>query len=391
MNLFRLALLSAVVAFAADLPSSPAAKPQQQFIEGWLGRLLRNGPEWFASAEAARVADNLLLYQRENGGWPKGKDAHRTLSAQEAAAIGKQKRSIDTTLDNGATHTQIRFLARVYAANPQPRFREGVLRGIDWLLAAQYPNGGWPQCWPDFVHTNQPADRPGLKVSRRNPRGLTRFVTFNDGVMTSALRLLDAVARSRPEFAFVDEIRRRKAADAVARGVQCVLRCQVRVGDKLTVWGGQHDVETLEPRWGRTFEPVALTASESVGVVRFLMDIEKPSPQVVASVEAAVRWFESARIPGIRLLRQPAPASPRGFDLTVATDPDAAGLWARFYEIGTDRPLFGDHDDFVHHNLSDISVERRTGYAWYGSWPEDVIRAYPAWRSKLRCRSDSKE
>jgi len=65
-------------------------------------------------------------------------------------------------------------------------------------------------------------------------------------------------------------------------------------------------------------------------------------------------------------------------------DPGAPGLWARYYEIGTDRPLFGDHDDEVHRKFSDISVERRTGYAWYGSWPEDVLRAYPAWKRELR-------
>jgi len=42
---------------------------------------------------------------------------------------------------------------------------------------------------------------------------------------------------------------------------------------------------------------VALTAFESLDVLKFLMDIEKPGPQVVAAVEAAVEWFERVRIP----------------------------------------------------------------------------------------------
>ncbi len=79
MKLLSVALLPAVAAAAY------AAEPPRQFIEAWLENLLRKGPEWLASAEAARVAGNLLLYQRENGGWPKGKDAHKVLSEQERA------------------------------------------------------------------------------------------------------------------------------------------------------------------------------------------------------------------------------------------------------------------------------------------------------------------
>ena len=217
-----MALKGRILALWLVTAAALQAAPGQEYIEAWLQERLREAPEWFASAEAARIADNLLLYQRENGGWRKGQDAHKVVSDREKAAILKQKSLTDTMLDNGATHTQIRFLARVHQVNPQRRFRAGILKGIDWLLAAQYANGGWPQCWPDFVNTNQ------HRVSRRNPDGLTRFITFNDDVMVSALRVLDAVARSRPEFAFVDETRRRKAADAVSRGWSafCAARCR---------------------------------------------------------------------------------------------------------------------------------------------------------------------
>ena len=37
-------------------------------------------------------------------------------------------------------------------------------------------------------------------------------------------------------------------------------------------------------------------------------------------------------------------------------------MWARFYEIGTNRPIFSDRDGFAKHDLSEIGYERRNGY-----------------------------
>ena len=94
----------------------------------------------------------------------------------------------------------MRYLASVYAATRDDRFRSSFLAGVDFLLAAQYPNGGWPQYFP-------------LRAD------YSRHITFNDEAMTGVLQMLDDVARSRPMVAFVDASRRARAADAVARGV----------------------------------------------------------------------------------------------------------------------------------------------------------------------------
>jgi PelA/Pel-15E family pectate lyase len=331
-------------------------------------------PEWYAGAEAIRIADNFLLYQRANGGWPKGKDLEAPLSDQEKTALAGKKQRTDTSLDNDSTHSQIRFLAKVQAATGHERFRAAILKGIDWLLAAQYPSGGWPQFYPDTVSYNQ-------SVSRRNPEGLARFITFNDDAMIGAMRVLDGVARRQPEFRFVDDARRLRAAKAVQASIACILRCQVRVNGVRAAWAAQYDDRSFEPRWGRTFEPVAISVRESVSIVRFLLDIENPGREVREAVVAAVAWFQKVRLSGIRVLKKPDSSSPRGFDRVVVQERDAPAVWTRYYEIGTNRPLFGDRDDEVHFSLAEISLERRTGYEWYGAWAEELIRTqYPAWR-----------
>jgi len=66
-------------------------------------------------------------------------------------------------------------------------------------------------------------------------------------------------------------------------------------------------------------------------------------------------------------------------DRVVVPDPNAPPLWARFYDLKTGRPLFTGRDGIPRENLADIELERRTGYAWYGSWGDTVAREFEAW------------
>jgi len=62
----------------------------------------------------------------------------------------------------------------------------------------------------------------------------------------------------------------------------------------------------------------------------------------------------------------------------------APPLWARFYEIGTNKPLFADRDGVAKYDLEDIGYERRNGYAWYGTWPAKLLSdEYPAWKTRV--------
>ncbi|MBL8167131.1 MAG: pectate lyase [Acidobacteria bacterium] len=325
---------------------------------------LRQKAEWYGSAEAVRVADNLLLWQRETGGWPKNTDMAIVLSQQEAAALSKQKRETDSTIDNGATYTQMAYLARVFNATKQARCKDGFLRGLDYLFKAQYDNGGWPQFYPDL-------------------HGYYKHITFNDDAMVGVLELLRAIAQKRPEYVFVDEARRAQAERAVQKGIDCILKTQVTVNGVLTVWCAQHDEVTLQPAPARAYEKISLSGSESVGLVRFLMSVENPSPQIRAAIQAAVAWFEQTKLTGLKVIEKPDAASPKGYDKVVVKDASAGPLWARFYEIGTNRPIFCGRDGVIKYSLAEIEYERRTGYRWYVNAPTTLLaKDFPAWKKK---------
>jgi PelA/Pel-15E family pectate lyase len=317
-------------------------------------RYLNKPDAWFAGAEARRIAGNILSHQSDLGGWPKNIDT-------TAAPFTGDRKTLRPTFDNDATTDELRFLARAYNATKDERYRKAFAKGLGYILKAQYPTGGWPQFHPPGKHYH-------------------RHITFNDHAMVRVMELLREVGSSE-RYAFAGARARKDARAAFDRGVRCILRCQVKVNGKRTAWCAQHDEKDFRPRPGRSYELVSLSGAESVGIVRLLMSLEAPSPEVVQAVEAAVAWFESARIKGIRVeLRKDAKA-PRGRDKVVVKDAKAPPMWARFYEIGTNRPIFADRDGVARYDLSQIGYERRNGYVWLGYWPQRLLeRDYPAWK-----------
>ena len=73
----------------------------------------------------------------------------------------------------------------------------------------------------------------------------------------------------------------------------------------------------------------------------------------------------------------------------VVADPTAPPIWARFYEIGTNRPFFCGRDGVKKYSLAEIEHERRIGYAWYTNAPAYLLdKEYPLWRSKYPQKKD---
>jgi len=363
MTSIRLLILLALLLTGARAQTSPA--PAAGAALKWDDGLVRRKVDWFTSAEGRSAAERVLGYQSREGAWPKNTDL---LAPATAAEIDETNRSDKgNTIDNGATTAPITFLALAGNATGHAPHHAAAQRGIDYLLASQYPNGGFPQFFP-------------LR------KGYYTHITYNDGAMINVLTLLREVARGRAPFAFVDAARRGRAAAAVARGLDCILKTQVRQNGRPTVWCAQHDEVTLAPAWARAYEPPSLSGAESVGVVRFLMSVEQPSPEIAAAIEGAVAWFRAVVITGQRLDRIKRPDGRT--ERTITADPAAPPLWARFYELGTNRPLFMDRTSKPVYDFMQIAYERRSGYNYHTTAAADLLeRDYPAWRAQQARKS----
>lgn len=355
-------------ALGAEPPSATSTTTNIKWTDA-----LKQPAEWYGGPEALRIADNLLLYQRAVGGWPKNIEMASVLTEQDRARLNKQKATLDATIDNRATYSQLTFLARVYTAQKNQRHLDAFLAGLDYLLKAQYPNGGWPQFYP-------------LR------RGYYTHITYNDNAMIGVLRLLRDIVKKKPDYAFVDDARRLKAEEAVAKGVDCIVKTQVVIDGRRTVWAAQHDEVTLAPAPARAFEPASLVSAESAGIVRFLMGIDRPNEQITQAIESAMAWFEQTKLTGIRWTEQADPKNPKQFDRVVIKDEKADPLWARFYELKTNRPIFVGRDGVVKYDVALIEAERRNGYAWYTDEPATLLnKDYPAWQKKMERSTNTHE
>ena len=314
------------------------------------------------------IADNILLYQRNNGGWPNNYDMRAILTKEEKAKLARAKGLHHTTFDNHTTYSQIKYLAKAYEITEVKKYKDAALHGINFTLSAQYPNGGWPQFFP--LENN---------YSRR--------ITFNDDAMTGVMQMLKDIIDNKPFYSFVDKARRQKIKTAFDKGLNCILKCQIVDNGKLTAWCQQHDEKDLRPALGRAYELPSICNDEGANIVLFLMSFDKPSEEIVNSVQSAVKWFQDSKISGIRVNEISAPEIKfplrvSKIDRVVVQDTAAPLIWARFYELRTHKPLFADRRGTPLYSLAEVDRERRSGYRYYTSNPQKVLDAYPAWQAK---------
>jgi len=322
----------------------------------------------YPETEITKIADNILLFQRNNGGWPKNYDMQAILTPAQVDSVVRTKNLLHTTFDNSTTYTHIQYLAKVYTVTKVEKYKDACLKGISFILSAQFSNGGWPQYFP--LEEN---------YSRR--------ITFNDGALIGVIETLKKIIDNDPNYSFIGNDVRGKVKPAYEKGLECILNMQIVNNDRLTAWCQQHNEIDLSPAWARKFEPPSICNGESAEIVLFLMSLDKPSERIIKSVQSAVKWFNDSKIYNTKVETVPAPPEKSqwkttNYDRVVVIDSLAAPIWTRYYELGTEKPLFCDRNSKYLYSMAEVSRERRSGYGWYTYAPQEVLDKYPEWQKK---------
>ena len=241
------------------------------------------------------------------------------------------------------------------------KYKEGVLNGIQYLLKAQYENGGWPQFYP-------------------RPKGYYIQITYNDNAMVRVMNQLREIYEKKTPYTFLPEDICKQARKAFDKGIECILKTQVHQNGELAVWCAQHDRVTLEPCKARAYELPSLSGQESDNIVLLLMSLPNPSTEVVKSIEGAIKWFQKSEIKGLQ--KEYFTNSEGKKDYRMVPCEDCPTLWARFYELETNRPFFCDRDGIKKYDISEIGHERRNGYSWYNKDGSKVLKRYEKWKKE---------
>ena len=275
---------------------------------------------------AARGAGRALVWgQHEEGGWDHRVDiSHLGPDAQKP-----ERRKGPCAFDDNITQGAIDFLMDLDAALDEPWLDDGVRLGLAFLLKSQFPGGAWPQWYP-------------LRG------GYHDGYTFNDNTINDCIRVLcDAHRRyGRAEY-----------LAAAKRGGDFIIASQLAAPQ--SGWAQQYGHD-LKPAWARAFEPPAACSAVTARNIRTLVDLHACTrdAKYLEPIPAAIEWLDRSKLKD--------------------------GLWARLYEVGTNKPIYGDRDGKVHYTLDEISDERRTGYSWQGEY--GVVRAKASFE-RVRCQT----
>ncbi len=302
-------------------------------------------PRHLAAADAAALA--LVRGQLESGGWeyridfaPEARPKRAYRSDRNTERRGDGRRRNVTTFDDDNTQSALRFLLALRkqkAGRIAEPIREALAYGLAKMIEAQYPNGAWPQRFEGRPH--DASEHPVLPA--RFPASWDRvwpkpsygaYYTLNDNTQS------DCIQTMLMAWEMMDEDRFLAAA---RRGAEFLVLAQLP--EPQPAWAQQYNFR-VEPAWARAFEPPAVCSNESAGAVRLLLKVHAVTGEdrFLEPIPRFLAWLKRSNI-----------------------GPDR---WARYYELGTNRPIYGDRDGRIRYNLSEISEERRTGYSWQGSY-----------------------
>lgn len=331
-------------------------------INHWYLTRQRGDYERYTPDQYIEIADNLLAYQNEDGGWPKNIDWLAKLDSKEVIdQLGSRAR--ESTLDNRNIYPQCEFLAQVYAMCGDDKYKQASQRAIDYMLRTQYPNGGWRGWDADAI-------------------------TYNDACMAGVMRLWKRIIEGTTYFGWLDSVRMEQIEQSWNRALELTLKCQYIQNGVKSIWAQQHDHQTLLPVKARSYEHPSLAASESADIVMLLMSIKNPTPEIIDAVKCAVRWFEQNKIEGKRVVTVEMPEGnpdDRAIkrDRYLVDDPKAEPLWGRFYELSDNTVFLCNRDGIKVYTLKEVAPERRVGYSWYGTWGCDVFKRYQKWLKEI--------
>lgn len=268
--------------------------------------------------EVARAAAGALIdCQLASGGWESDFDfapelAKRSHLRRQVLAGDTEtgKRRNRSTLDDNKTQSALLFLlelAHLPECREDRELQEALQDGLDAVLAAQFPNGAWPQQF------SGPAD-PAMPVKKASypedwPRTFPKakydgFYTLNDGNIEKLVELLLRAHELSGQARYLE---------AAKKAGEFLILAQMP--EPQPGWAQQYDFD-MHPVWARKFEPPAVSGGESVGAMYTLFEL----------------WL----VTGEERFRQPLPAALKWLEASVLPD----GRYARFYELRTNRPLY---------------------------------------------------
>ncbi len=265
--------------------------------------------ESFYLDAALETGEALIYGQLKSGGWTHAIDFNPKGGKVAQYRNGKGGGKNYSTFDDNKTQSALRMLMRLDQALhfKNSRVHEAVTFALEAVLAAQFPNGAFPQGWEGPVEKHPVVKAAYPDYEWRTEGRIKNYwdlYTLNDSLAGDAVRMLHEACEIYGDERYLHSLR--------SLGDFLIL---AQMPDPQPAWAQQYNYQ-MHPAWARKFEPPAITGSESQDVMRALMEIYC--------------------ITGDKKYLEPIPRALKYFKGSLLSD----GRLARFYELKTNRPLY---------------------------------------------------
>ena len=269
-----------------------------------------------AATDAARA---LAWGQRTVGGWDHRVDvAHLDKASKQAI-----RRDGRCTFDDNITQGALSFLISMDEVIDEFWLTEAIQMGLEYMMKSQFENGAWPQWYP-------------LRG------GYHDYYTFNDNSINDCIKVM---LKAHRIYGKTDYLQTAK------RGGDFIILSQLLPPQ--SGWAQQYSHD-LKPAWARSFEPPGVCSAATIRNIQTLVDLYlyTRDDRYLEPIPLAFEWLENSKI--------------------------GDNQWARLYEEGTNKPVYGDREDGyrLHYVYEDISERERTSYGWQGQYGIDAASQY---------------
>ncbi|MCB9951717.1 MAG: pectic acid lyase [Planctomycetaceae bacterium] len=341
-----------------------AATPTQIWVQppgtptvglAYLSAYEATGDEYYLHA-ATHAAEALMFGQLKSGCWMHAIDFDSKGNRSGQYRNGKGRGKNYSTFDDNSSQSALLFMMKCDQAHKfnNAKIHESAMYGLDALLAAQFPNGAFPQVFEGPV-SNQPvvkANYPDYDWRTENHvKEYWNFYTLNDDLAGDMKETLIAAS----------DIYHDKRCDESLRRLGDFL-ILAQMPEPQPAWAQQYNFD-MQPCWARKFEPPAITSHESQDVIRTLLTIYERTgdEKYLAPIPKALDYLDTCVLPD--------------------------GMMARFYELKSNKPLYMTSDYQLTYDDSDTP----THYGFKQGQNLKALRAqYDALRSGKPSRSSKR-
>jgi hypothetical protein len=214
------------------------------------------------------------------------------------------------TFDDDKSQSVIRFLMRMGDLFGEP-YAEAALYALEFVMNSQFPNGAWPQKYP---------------LSGDYPNYYQDFYTFNDRAINDCIGLLILAYEKYGDKRYL------KSAEMGGSFIIISQHDEPQAG-----WSQQY-MWNMTPGWARPFEFPSVSSRVTSRNVKTLIDLYllTGNETYLEPIPAAIDWLNNSMV--------------------------GENYWEKFYELGTNLPLYPLADYVTTHNYSELDDDRKESY-----------------------------